>query len=153
MSEITVRIDSSRPIFIEADADNFGQVFANMSDEDQVNVLRAMVEHTKPHRVQWDYIAIALEKDENREVRDHLSVIFPDTNELVAALAAKDSEIAQLREALMACEKQAEEIRLIFLTHLDEPERSAFWKAVNIREFARAALTQPDAKSGEKDGQ
>ena len=91
MSKITVRIDSSRPVFVEADADNFGQVFAHMSDEEQVSVFRAMVEHMKPHRIQWDYIAIALEKDENRDIRDHLSVIFPD-------IAAKDAEIARLRE-------------------------------------------------------
>lgn len=93
MSKVSVRIDSSRPVFIEADADSFGQVFAAMSDEEQVNVFRAIVEHMKPHRIQWDYIAIALEKDENRGVRDQLSVIFPD-------IAAKDAEIAKLREAL-----------------------------------------------------
>lgn len=93
MSKVSVRIDSSRPIFIEADADSFGQIFASMSDEDQVNVFRAMVVHMKAHPIQWDYIAIALEKEENRDVRDQLSVIFPD-------LAAKDAEIALLRQAL-----------------------------------------------------
>lgn len=98
MSKVSVRIDSSRPTFIEADADNFGQVFATMSDEDQVNVLRAMVEHMKPHQIQWDYISIALEKPENRDVRDRLSVILPD-------IAAKDAEIARLREALEAAKE------------------------------------------------
>lgn len=93
MSKVSVRIDSSRPIFIEADADNFGQVFAAMSDEDQVNVLRAMVEHMKPHQIQWDYISIALEKDENLDVRDQLSVILPD-------IAAKDAEIAKLTDLI-----------------------------------------------------
>lgn len=91
--KITVRIDSSRPIFIEADANSFGQIFAGLSDEEQVNVLRSMVEHMKPHKIQWDYIAIALEKDENRQVRDDLSVIFPTQHELLAAIAAKDAEI------------------------------------------------------------
>lgn len=47
---IPVSIDSSRPIFIEADADQFGQVFARMADDEQVHVLRAMVEAMKPHR-------------------------------------------------------------------------------------------------------
>lgn len=61
-------------------------------------------------------------------------------------LAAKDAEIERLREALEACEQQAESIRLIFINHLEEPERSAFWKAVNIREFARAALHQEASK-------
>lgn len=93
--KITVRIDSSRPVFIEADADSFGQIFASMSDEEQVNVFRAMVEHMKPHPIQWDYIAIAMEKDENRDVRERLSVIIPD-------IAAKDAEISKLREALTA---------------------------------------------------
>lgn len=101
-NKITVRIDSSRPIFIEADADSFGQIFAGISDEEQVNVLRSMVEHMKPHKIQWDYIAIALEKDENRQVRDDLSVIFPSQHELLSALAAKDAEIANLREELAA---------------------------------------------------
>ncbi|MNE72413.1 hypothetical protein D3C80_1683550 [compost metagenome] len=36
-----------------------------------------------------------MEKDENRDVRDQLSVIFPD-------IAAKDAEIAKLREELAA---------------------------------------------------
>lgn len=101
-TKITVRIESSRPIFIEADADSFGQIFAGISDEEQVNVLRSMVEHMKPHKIQWDYIAIALEKDENRQVRDDLSVIFPSQNELLAALAAKDAVIENLRDLLRA---------------------------------------------------
>lgn len=83
MSNITVRIDSSRPIFIEADADSFGQIFAGLDDHEQVNVLRSMVEHMKPHKIQWDYIAIALEQDENRDVRDELSVLFPAIRELL----------------------------------------------------------------------
>lgn len=98
--KITVRIDSSRPIFIEADSDSFGQIFAGLNDDEQVNVLRSMVEHMKPHKIQWDYIAIALEKDANRQVRDDLSVIFPTQHELLAAIAAKDAEIDRLREAL-----------------------------------------------------
>ena len=49
---IPVTIESSRPIFIEADADQFGQVFANMADDEQVHVFRAMIEAMKPHRQQ-----------------------------------------------------------------------------------------------------
>lgn len=100
MSAITVRIDSSRPVFIEADADSFGRIFAGASDEEQVAIFRSMVEHMKPHKIQWDYIAIALEKDENREVRDDLSVIFPAQHELLAALAAKDAEVDRLKAEL-----------------------------------------------------
>ena len=70
---IEVRIDSSRPIFIKANADDFGEIFAAMNSDEQVAVFRAMVEHMKPHRLQWDYIAIELRKTENREVAEVLS--------------------------------------------------------------------------------
>lgn len=95
--KITVRIDSSRPIFVEADASAFGQIFAGMNDHEQVDVLRSMVEHMSPHKMQWDYIAMALEKDENREVRDDLSVIFPATNTMLERIAALEAENADLR--------------------------------------------------------
>lgn len=76
MSKIEIQISSSRPIFIEADADAFGQVFAGMSSDEQVAVFRSMVEHMKPHRLQWDYIAIELEQDENRDVREELRAVL-----------------------------------------------------------------------------
>ncbi|MER9706057.1 hypothetical protein NKJ10_17680 [Mesorhizobium sp. M0204] len=80
MTKIRVDVSSSRPLFIEADADAFGGLFAVMSDEDQVAVLRAMVEHMRAHRMQWDHISIALEADENRDIRDQLrAVLFPST--------------------------------------------------------------------------
>ena len=88
---VTVRIESSRPLFIEADADNFGKVFARMSDADQVAVLSAIVEHMKPHPIQWDYISMALDKDENRDVRTRLASLFPEVvaePELLEACAA-----------------------------------------------------------------
>lgn len=76
MGKIEIQISSSRPIFIEADADAFGQVFAGMSSDEQVAVFRAMVEHMKPHRLQWDYIAIELEQDENSDVREELRAVL-----------------------------------------------------------------------------
>lgn len=76
MSGIRINIESRCPIFIEADADSFGKLFAGFSSDEQVAVFRSMVEHMKPHRMQWDYIAIELEKDENRDVRSDMSVIF-----------------------------------------------------------------------------
>lgn len=69
---IEVRIDSSRPIFIKAEADDFGEIFAAMNSDEQVAVFRAMVEHMKPHRLQWDFIAIELRKTENREIAEVL---------------------------------------------------------------------------------
>lgn len=87
---IPVNISSRFPIQIEADADMFGQLFAAMDDGEQIAVLRAMVEHMRPHRMQWDYIAIALEKPENAEVLDDLrSVLFPDYHKLIAALQSE----------------------------------------------------------------
>jgi hypothetical protein len=48
---------------------------------------------------------------------------------------------ANLRHALSACEASAERIRLILVNHLEEPERSAFWEAIALRNLARAALS------------
>lgn len=76
--KVQVQISSRFPVFIEADCDSFGAVFADMNSEEQVHVLRAMVEHMKPHPTQWDHISIELERQENREVRDCLrEVLFP----------------------------------------------------------------------------
>lgn len=79
MAKIRVEVLSSRPLFIEVDPDSFGALFAAMGDNDQVAVLRAMVEHMRPHRQQWDHISITLEATkDNRDVRDQLrEVLFP----------------------------------------------------------------------------
>jgi len=76
MTTIAVRIDSNRPIFIEADADSFGKVFSTMNSDDQVEVLRAMVNHMKPWATQWDHIGIELEKPENREIMNTIKGMF-----------------------------------------------------------------------------
>ena len=67
-----IEISSKYPISIEVDADAFGEIFANLASDDQVQVFRSMVEHMRPHRMQWDYIAMELDKPENREVREEL---------------------------------------------------------------------------------
>jgi len=77
MSKIEVKIYANAPVFVKASADSFGKLFAYMDEDDQMHVLRAMVEHMKPHRVQWDYISIALEKPENRDVLDVLRQLIP----------------------------------------------------------------------------
>lgn len=75
---IEVRINNRLPVHITADADSFGSAFALMDDHEQVHVLRAMVQHMKPHQTQWDYISIQLEAPENHDVRDTLrAVLFP----------------------------------------------------------------------------
>jgi hypothetical protein len=75
---IKIEVASHFPLFIEADAEAFGRLFATMNDDEQVHVLRAMVDAMKPHPTQWDYISIALEKPENHDVRDILrNVLFP----------------------------------------------------------------------------
>lgn len=61
---IRINVDARAPIFIHLDPDNFGQVFANMNSFDQAQVLKAIAEHIKPFQLQWDYIAIEMEKPE-----------------------------------------------------------------------------------------
>lgn len=70
---LEVSIHSHNPIYIKASADNFGKAFALMSSEEQVSVFRAMVEHMRPHRLQWDCIAIELQRGENRDIAEELS--------------------------------------------------------------------------------
>lgn len=76
-----IEISSKYPISIEVDADAFGEIFAHMAGDEQVQVFRSMVEHMRPHRMQWDYIAIELDKPENREVRQELLETFRFTAE------------------------------------------------------------------------
>jgi len=76
---ITVDISDRYPVLIDMDASAFGKIFAGMADDDQVAVLREMVEAMRPHQRQWDFISIELEKPENRELRDVLrNVLFPE---------------------------------------------------------------------------
>ncbi|QIV65903.1 hypothetical protein Cp1R7AA1_187 [Mesorhizobium phage Cp1R7A-A1] len=76
--DIQVEIDSSRPLFIRANPDDFGAIFAVMDSGDQIEVLRSMVKHMKPHETQWDFISIDLELPNNLEIRDTLrKVLFP----------------------------------------------------------------------------
>ena len=76
---IEVKITGSFPIFVHADADAFGAMFANMASDEQVSVLSAISKHMEPHRTQWDYISIELEEPENRDLRNTLrDVLFPD---------------------------------------------------------------------------
>ena len=80
MNALPIKISSNYPMHIEVDPDKFGEIFAAMATDDQVAVLRAMVEHMRPHRMQWFYIAIELEHPENFAVRDELRLaLFPET--------------------------------------------------------------------------
>lgn len=73
---ISVSVRSSAPLFIEASADDFGKLFAVMNSEEQVQVLQAMVEYMRPHKLQWDYIWIELNRPENSEVLNELQKCF-----------------------------------------------------------------------------
>lgn len=78
MHKIKVDISGKFPVFIRADAEAFGSVFADMADEEQIHVFRAIFEAMKAWPTQWDHISIALEKPENHDVRDTLrEVLFP----------------------------------------------------------------------------
>lgn len=65
---IKVDVDSKFPLFIRADAQAFGQVFASMHSADQVEVMRAIMVAMMEHPTQWDFISIELEKPENADV-------------------------------------------------------------------------------------
>lgn len=79
MTALPISISSRFPMNIEVGADRFGEIFAEMAADDQVAVLRAMVECMRPHRLQWDYIAIELELPENLHIRNELrDVLFPE---------------------------------------------------------------------------
>jgi hypothetical protein len=55
-----------------------------------------------------------------------------------------------VREALERAEKYFELIRLKLINHLNEPERSAFWTAVEARDAMHAALSSPHTESETK---
>lgn len=65
----------------------------------------------------------------------------------MAARKHTPSEVKDMLEVLRACEKQSEEIRLILIEHFNEPERTAFWKAVKVREFCRAAIARVEGRA------
>lgn len=76
--EIMVHIHSSAPMFIEASADNFGDIFANMDSQQQVAVMAEIANHMRKHPIQWDYIAIELEKVENAQTRQDWMQAFAE---------------------------------------------------------------------------
>jgi hypothetical protein len=79
MSKIKVDIRANAPVFIEADPDTFGMVFAAMSSEEQAAVLVAIAEHMKPHPTQWGYIAFEMEKPEHAHARgEWQAMLFPE---------------------------------------------------------------------------
>ena len=72
-----VDVSSSSPIlFMEVDTEDFGRLFAVMDCEQQIAVLKSMMDHMKPHPVQWDYIAIELDLPEHAETRSRLASII-----------------------------------------------------------------------------
>lgn len=52
-----------------------------------------------------------------------------------------ETQLASARKALESSEKSFEAIRLTLIKNLHEPERLAFWEAVQARDAIRAALT------------
>jgi len=72
-----VDVSTNSPILrMEVDTDDFGKMFANMASDEQVEVLRAMIDHMKPHQIQWDYIGIDLELEENIDLKRELKYVF-----------------------------------------------------------------------------
>lgn len=72
-----VDVSTNSPILrMEVDTDDFGKMFASMASDEQVEVLRAMIDHMKPHQTQWDYIGIDLELEENIDLKRELKYVF-----------------------------------------------------------------------------
>jgi len=77
MSKIAVRIDSSRPIFMEADAASFGAAFLTMNADEQIGVLSEMFTQLQTNcPMQLDYIAIELEGSAHANLRSILTQIL-----------------------------------------------------------------------------
>lgn len=70
-----VEIDSRWPVSLTVDVRDFGRLFAEMNCRDQVEVFRSMIEEMEAHPLQWDYIAIDLEADENQDLRRKMGSI------------------------------------------------------------------------------
>lgn len=66
---IMVEVTTRYPMRVEASADAFGEMFANMDCGEQVAVMAAIAKYMRAHPLQWDYIAIELELDENAQTR------------------------------------------------------------------------------------
>jgi len=78
MRGFPIRVDSSRPIFMESDATSFGTIFAHAASDEQAEILKAMCVAMQPHPMQWDYIAIELQKLEYDDVRRRFAELVAD---------------------------------------------------------------------------
>jgi len=79
MNKLAENVQSNFPLFIEVDPSGFGEIFASFNDAEQVAVFRAMLDHMKPHAIQWDYISMELQKPENADILRQLKeVLFPE---------------------------------------------------------------------------
>ena len=82
MIAIRINVDANAPIFLHLDPDNFGSVFATMNSYDQAQVLAAIAHHMKSFTLQWDYIAIEMEKPEFAEALEvWRSMLLPQPTE------------------------------------------------------------------------
>jgi hypothetical protein len=81
MTKVAVRIDSSRPIFIEADAESFAEIFLHADSEAQAEILRLCFEKLRYDcPLQIDYIGMELEKPGYKETRRTMGYLarFPE---------------------------------------------------------------------------
>lgn len=88
-----------------------------------------------------EILGIALENDQSLvQRRARIQCV------IAAVIKADKDTIESLQSQLARAEQRFESIRLILIKHLDEPERSAFWKAVEGRDAIRS-LTEEVGKS------
>lgn len=81
MTSVPVRIESSRPIFIEVDAQSFGDIFGRANAGEQAAILDAMMRALRQFPLQIDYVTIEL--------------IQPQFAETLASLRQMVSEIPE----------------------------------------------------------
>ena len=81
--------------------------------------------------------------DSFEDYRDTVRQVAAAREETIARLIR---EREALRKALQRSEYEFETIRQILVGNLTEPERTAFWRAVNARDATRAALASLEPK-------
>lgn len=134
MNKIIVEIKANAPLFIEADANTFGLVFASMSSDEQVAVFTAMAEHMRPHRTQWDYIAIEFEKPEHAFAR----------SELYRAIVPDVVETPEPQEHLRGAVEEA----LTILLHNPDAAQPPRYRNIQASKILKAALAAPTLEGG-----
>lgn len=73
---VKISIPAATRLEVDLDVDTFGKFFSDCSDHDQAAILSSMVDHMARHFLQWDYVAIEIERlSDPRRVKDVLALL------------------------------------------------------------------------------